>query len=58
MLDEKAFFATINQAERLSLQTYGMTVINNVMSLGESMATKKTGELILDINSPDLKQHR
>ena len=26
MLDEKAFFTTINQAERLSLQTYGMTV--------------------------------
>ncbi len=26
MLDEKAFFATINQVETLSLRTYGMTV--------------------------------
>ncbi|GAG51546.1 unnamed protein product, partial [marine sediment metagenome] len=26
-LDEKAFFATINQVETLSLRTYGMTVI-------------------------------
>ena len=26
MLDEKAFFATINQVATLSLQTYGMTV--------------------------------
>jgi phosphatidylglycerophosphate synthase len=27
MLDEKAFFATINQVATLSLRTYGMTVI-------------------------------
>jgi len=26
MLDEKAFFITINQVATLSLQTYGMTV--------------------------------
>jgi hypothetical protein len=26
MLDEKAFFITINQGVTLSLQTYGMTV--------------------------------
>lgn len=28
MLDEKAFFITINQVATLSLQTYGMTVEN------------------------------
>ena len=33
ILDEKAFFATINQVATLSLRTYGMTVKNNYNSL-------------------------
>jgi hypothetical protein len=35
-LDEKAFFATINQVATLSLRTYGMTVKDFLIILAEN----------------------